>query len=445
MCTLMAQYSYRFLHFSDTHLSRNYPAIRGMLRLRAYNAAFNQAIQTAIREKVDFVIHTGDLFETSKPQARVVQFARRRLQQLHKNGIPFILIRGNHGGSYTGTGVVAGVAHDYVTDIPQDKKDSIDILADELPLAIIIDPDVSEKYSKQGLAYKKVHVGEDLEIMGVGYRGKGLIFALRKYFQEEGNTNRDKILMLHSFIEGVTSVPPGQIPPTVEEINALSDHLRYVATGHEHTYRERKVDSIQFLCPGCTEPRIFSESEDEHYYVITDITSSDIQITKIPVKPIQTMIYRKIESDRAQNPVWYQEELTRVINEIKTLDDNQIFVRIKLKGLISAGHSIADLRLKEFDKQLVKENIMFKDIDSTELNITPITTVFKKQQQQPILAQILKKAKLPPEDIEIAEIVFHEVQELLNDENAITQTGGLRKETKERIRELIDEKWKLED
>lgn len=87
----------RILHVSDTHLDyRQYQADE---RRQDYADAFNNAIDIAIQENVDAVLHTGDLFHDKTPSlGSQIQCAEiiQRLETEPSEEIPFLTIVGNH-------------------------------------------------------------------------------------------------------------------------------------------------------------------------------------------------------------------------------------------------------------------------------------------------------------------------------------------------------------
>ncbi len=101
----------KIAHLSDTHLghyapdlgfqvSVPYPKPDGMLRPRA-EAAIMEGLETAIDHIVeiirpDLVVHTGNLFDTSRPTAATIDFAIAQLKRLYAAGIPLVIIEGNH-------------------------------------------------------------------------------------------------------------------------------------------------------------------------------------------------------------------------------------------------------------------------------------------------------------------------------------------------------------
>jgi exonuclease SbcD len=83
-----------FAHLSDTHLGfRQYGIYE---REMDFYRAFEKAIAAIIREKPDFVIHSGDLFDYPKPPPRALWVAQRCFLKLKEKGIPVYAITGNH-------------------------------------------------------------------------------------------------------------------------------------------------------------------------------------------------------------------------------------------------------------------------------------------------------------------------------------------------------------
>lgn len=90
----------RFLHVADTHVG--YAALsrvdeRGLnQREQDVFAAFSRAVDLAISERVDFVLHAGDLFDSVRPTNRAVTFVMEEVARCTKAGIPWFGIAGNH-------------------------------------------------------------------------------------------------------------------------------------------------------------------------------------------------------------------------------------------------------------------------------------------------------------------------------------------------------------
>lgn len=84
----------RFAHLADTHLGyRQYGLIE---REEDFYETFHKTVDKIIESDVDFVIHSGDLFETNKPSTRTLFEFQKGFLKLKEAGIPVYAIAGNH-------------------------------------------------------------------------------------------------------------------------------------------------------------------------------------------------------------------------------------------------------------------------------------------------------------------------------------------------------------
>ena len=92
----------RFIHCADIHLDS---PLRGLERYEgapveevrgATRRAFDNLIQSAIRERVDFVVIAGDLYDGDWPDFNTGLFFAKGMAQLGESGIPVYVVRGNH-------------------------------------------------------------------------------------------------------------------------------------------------------------------------------------------------------------------------------------------------------------------------------------------------------------------------------------------------------------
>ena len=91
----------RFLHIGDTHFGVHYALKPKNPYRRAYGELFFQKLEEVINKavtehQVDFIIHTGDFFNRSKPPPEVVDRGVKPFQLAAKRGIPIFIIPGNH-------------------------------------------------------------------------------------------------------------------------------------------------------------------------------------------------------------------------------------------------------------------------------------------------------------------------------------------------------------
>ena len=84
----------KFAHLSDTHLGyRQYGLEK---RESDFYNTFTRVIDDIISENVDFVIHSGDLFETNRPPNNAHFTFQKALKKLNDANIPIYTIAGNH-------------------------------------------------------------------------------------------------------------------------------------------------------------------------------------------------------------------------------------------------------------------------------------------------------------------------------------------------------------
>lgn len=84
----------KFAHLADTHLGyRQYGLFE---REIDFYDVFNDIISKIIEERPDFVIHSGDLFEFSRPPTNALLRVQKGLLALKDAGIPVYAIAGNH-------------------------------------------------------------------------------------------------------------------------------------------------------------------------------------------------------------------------------------------------------------------------------------------------------------------------------------------------------------
>ena len=92
----------RFLHAADLHIDS---PLRGLDRYEgapvddvrgATRRAFENLIATALRERVDLVVISGDLYDGDWPDHNTGLFFVKGVTQLAEEGIPVAIVRGNH-------------------------------------------------------------------------------------------------------------------------------------------------------------------------------------------------------------------------------------------------------------------------------------------------------------------------------------------------------------
>jgi len=247
--------------FSDTHVGRCIPSEVRDLRREAFRYAFSQAIDTFIRERVDFVIHAGDLFEKAYMTPGDSMFVKdelhRLVEQLGLGDSSIIMVRGNHDGTAERS------ALDYVRH-PLAKY--LKVLGDRMLMGEV------EQLSLDGVT-----------VTGLGYhpfiRGK---FEAAKPLIEKAFTREGfNILIVHSFVEGLHPIPPGQplhstIP--LQELRELPVDM--VVAGHYHGHIE-PYKSPLILTPGATEAINLTDKGPFGIYIVEDGKPRFVEVQRL--------------------------------------------------------------------------------------------------------------------------------------------------------------------
>src|SRR3989337_2755076 len=88
----------RFAHISDVHLG-------GWRQLPMQDLnflSFRKAIEICIKEKVEFVLMAGDIFDTAFPPIDILKEAFAEFRKLREEKIPCFIIAGSHDYSVSG-------------------------------------------------------------------------------------------------------------------------------------------------------------------------------------------------------------------------------------------------------------------------------------------------------------------------------------------------------
>ena len=84
----------KFAHLADTHLGYRQFGLHD--REKDFYEVFEKIIDKIIEEDVDFVIHSGDLFDNSRPSPMALLTFQKGLIKLKNANIPIYAIAGNH-------------------------------------------------------------------------------------------------------------------------------------------------------------------------------------------------------------------------------------------------------------------------------------------------------------------------------------------------------------
>ncbi len=216
-------------------------------RYRDYFRVFNWILELAIREEVNFILISGDIFDNRKVGPNVLtevfyiikNFKEKSLINL-KREIPLICIEGNH-------------------DNPIYSKQSwMSFLAD-LGLIILLSGNY-DKHTKKVIFspydYSSHRGGKidinDITIYGLPYYGSFTSHLFSSIFDAiEKPNSQNSILMMHFGISGQDPDKPGV--DLNSELEKLHQRVNYLALGHYHKQYTLPHQEPWIFNPGCLE------------------------------------------------------------------------------------------------------------------------------------------------------------------------------------------------
>ena len=298
----------KFAHLADTHLGyRQFGLIE---REKDFYEVFGKVIDKIIEEKVDFVIHSGDLFETAKPSPMALLEFQKGLLKLKGAGIPMYAIAGNH---------------DFVM-----RKGSI-------PPQVI--------FKKMGLKVispiNTNYLHNDIFIAGLPFYPASQSNVLKSKLVELSKkaANYEKsILVLH---QGIDQYIPFQYEL---EKGDIPNNFNYYAFGHIHKYIVEDFGKGKLVYPGSGEiwktDELMDYKENGKGFVIVDMDGPKPQIKRVKIDIPREFIVRSLDYNNLESGI------AGIKETIKDLDKKPI-LNLEIKNVDSDTGIVYDLIKEE--------------------------------------------------------------------------------------------------
>ena len=306
----------KFLHVTDTHLGYHQYGLEE--RGQDFFDVFKEAIEIAIENKVDFILHTGDFFHTSRPSNQVILEGLEIINQVKNANIPIFCIAGNH-----------------------DRGSKV---RDISPLDIL-----------KPFGLKTIENGtvehEGIFISGIKYISKagikhlgGIRPALEKILEKTSSSKNLHILMLHQ--EFYPLFPMSSLYTERE----IPEGFDYVGIGHYHVKQKpKKINNSFVVYPGSTEFTAYSEKENstpKGVYLV-EYDNDKFNFEFIELKKRRPFIFFSFE----------EETFDEVIKDIKESVENSLSINSKAPVVVLKG-MLKELTIKDLAEKLSKENLI---------------------------------------------------------------------------------------
>ncbi len=401
----------KFAHLADCHIgSWRDPKLKDISTI-----AFQKAVDRCIEENVDFMLVSGDLFNTSLPRIDNLKDAVSAFKKLKEENIPVYIIPGSHDYSPSGKTMLdvlenAGLFINVVKGEEINGKLKLNFTIDKKTGAKITGM-LGKRYSLEKEYYKNL-ILENLE-----------------------NETGYKIFMFHS---GIDELKPEDMQNIITQpLSLLPKNFNYYAGGHVHIIKDTKIEGYGTIAyPGPLFPNSFSELEKLEtggFYIVEN---------NIPKwHPIQVYNTHKIIIDCNQKAP--EQVYDEIINEIKDKEFNNTIVLIRLFGSLASGKPY-DIDFKDIFAQLYGKSAYFvmkntNQLTTKEFEEIKIDTKSAEEAEAAIIKEHLGQIKLKDMSLEKEEALIKQLIQTLSIEKQEGETNpDFEKRIKDEVSKVLD-------
>ena len=331
----------RFIHCADIHLGSPFTGLQQKNSTIAFQAieatkkAFLTLINTAIEYHVDFVLISGDIFDSSHQHIQEKIFLKEQFQRLDQAGIYTYLIHGNH---------------DYGRFTEDWNNDWVKVFKEEVSTEIL-----------------KTSSGESVAISGFSYDTRWITESMAMHFPLRNSLVDYHLGMYHGQTRTASDSSTAYAPFKVSDLEKL--HYDYWALGHIH--RAMDLDSYgKIAYSGTIQGRSFKEMGEKGFYVITLNKNLPMNRQFVSCNPIEWVeiefLVEEVHSIEQIVSQLYREILIQKWNDDKTY-------LLKFVLIVDRGFNqtwlklIEDLLQKEISKKYEKLYLIEMDVEFRKL------------------------------------------------------------------------------
>ena len=380
----------KFAHISDCHIG----AWREPILRELNDRAFGEAIDISVKNQVDFVIISGDIFDVGIPEMSSVRSAVRKLKQLVDNDIPVYVVYGSHDYSPTTVSVV-----DVLTSAG---------LFSNVGEFVQIDEE-KEKTKRLGL---KPIVDEKTKVLIAGLPARKGGLEKSFYAELKGGTNLSitagiySIFVFHASVNELQSL---NIP--VEQnvsIEDLPTGFSYYAGGHLHKRTSGKLGESPVVYPGPLFGTRYSDLElsargEKRGFAMVEF--EDDKTTKLSFVDLEApRMLAKTFSAEGRSSEYLNNEIKNFVSH-DTLDVKNAIVLLKARGVLTSGKP-SDIDWFSYKTLLLERGASVVTINKMGLltkeakRIELLGASTKEEIESKLLSEHISRFKPPSKDLD---------------------------------------------
>ena len=238
----------KFLHLSDSHLGESMPLYRtppNNWRGERFIKNYYSALKPALRGDVDFVLHSGDLFDKHHINMDIIGKAMVPLRKIAKKGIPIFITPGNHEREYIPGGLLLAGENIHIFSKPE----TIEFSVKNEKVVIVGFPFIRHE--------PRTEFAKKLKKTGWKHRRDAFNILLCHQTFEGARVGKRNF----TFRNGENIIPLSEIP----------SGFKYIACGHIHKQQGIKRKEGDVYYPGSTERVSFQEMEEEKGFLVVNV------------------------------------------------------------------------------------------------------------------------------------------------------------------------------
>lgn len=350
---------YKILHFADLHLDASFGGIGfPSLVARKFRESLREALvrilDLAQEKQVQAVTIAGDLYENERFSRDTGEFLVQQFQRIAP--IKIFISPGNHD----------------------------PFMPDSLYQFLKWPGNVTIFQTKD---FTPIQLTKNSKLWGMAHTSPSSRKNPMENFQVPENGQH--ILLFHG--SDTSSIPAGK---TAHAPFVLMDLLQTGAdmalVGHYHNSKQKSLENKTFYYPGSPEPLSFGE-KDNHFVGLISITDEKIEIESLSINK-----YRFLTEDIDVTGTVTRDEIkTRLEDLIKTLNEDSVFLKINLIGILSPQVDLDLALLNERLNECFEFGIV---IDRTETGIDFLSLAEEKTVRGEFVRTLLQKIETSNEE-----------------------------------------------
>jgi exonuclease SbcD len=366
----------RFAHFGDCHLG----AWRDQ-KLKEMNLnAFIKTLDACVSEKVDFIIISGDLFDTTLPDLSIVQRAVEKMREVKDQGTPIYLTYGSH-------------------DFAPNSISIIDILNSTGLFKKVVEAEVANEKIRLRFITDS---GTGAKIAGLSGRKLGLE---KKYFEMLDSEDLEsetgfKIFVFHNAIIELRT--PTAVYPEGVPISSFPKGFDYYAGGHVHENLKHEVKNYGLVAfPGCLFGATFTDLEitakgEKRGFFIVDFKDKLENVRFVEVK-VSDVFFEEVNANK-KTAKQIAQTLSKIASEA---DVKGKIALLKIDGELLSGKpsdiNFNEIRQTLYDREAIVVSINHYNLSTEErMNLGQVGGKSRQEIEAKVFSDVVNSFKIDP-------------------------------------------------